>query len=1099
MKKAEIKVGGLYLAKISGKMVTVRVDRIRPRYEADHDTVAYEVTNLSTGRKVTFRSAAKFRGETHPEPKPNPGGNRNMPSDIQFRQMVKELEQEIAADTARANFNPRVQDAIESAPVEVSEETDPTVMLADSDTASVPDVEGEQRPDPTRTIHAAYLAPSAGTSVAGTVAPVSNLASKIAAARQTRTVGTAVAGMTPNDEQESILAVAADIDAASECGRVLVVGAGAGTGKTATLKMLEQVLSGRGQYTAFNTALVAESKAKFRKARCNTTHSLAFHAVGKLYQARLDKECMRSGAIARILGITDQQVTLKGQGAPDADGKPTDKVKTLSAEYLAGQVMVAIKKFCMSADREMTVSHLKYIDGIDVAVNDPRRPGETMRGRENNDRMKEYLLPYYRKAWDDLTRLDGQLPFAHDIYVKLWQLGTGNDRPIIAADYILLDEAQDTAPVFLDILMQQTHALLVLVGDDNQQIYCQPEGTKVVKTERSGRAEWSLTEVPIETLRIGDTVMSYSQTYRLGRLTKKGCRVSAITTRRVDEDLIAVRTSGHRSSYTKNHHCVVMLGSMLSGLWVVYMQRSGRNYRVGCCKGVYESQMNQIGPLVRAKQENADAIWILETFASKTDALAHERSLLSDFPGRCFLSSGGEEWWEFHLSNEQEATHIATAYDKDINEPLLNLGEEWVDKSRTPIVTAARNLVNGMLMLVFANVPYDEDDRGHTVRKQHWTSIEVSTFGYHGNVVSISVDGDHTYVADGIVTHNCWRGAVNAMGSFPDAPRRLLSQSYRFGQAIADVANTVLATLDEPTDLVMRGNPDMPSRVDVVDNPRCYLYRTNAGAIHRVMVSLKEGKKPHLIGGGADVVAWCQAAADLQAKRPTRHPELCCFDSWGEVVEYSKSDEGGDLRLMVKLVTEFGAEAIRDALKDMPKEEHADLVVSTAHKSKGREWKTVKLGPDFPLANKMSDSDRRLLYVAATRAQHTLDISDCPPFCGGEDGVGEQRRFVPGLEIQWTQTMPTYSEQAAVLNAPKKEVVPTPSVNGHSHLVASGVRAAAAGRFTWCKFGDRWCARGPVNVEVGTMVAVERRDGSKQEMTLKSVVHKYDDAWIYGV
>ena len=53
MKKSEIKVGGLYLAKVAGSVTTVRVDATRGS--------GYNVTNLRTGRKTTFRSAAKFR------------------------------------------------------------------------------------------------------------------------------------------------------------------------------------------------------------------------------------------------------------------------------------------------------------------------------------------------------------------------------------------------------------------------------------------------------------------------------------------------------------------------------------------------------------------------------------------------------------------------------------------------------------------------------------------------------------------------------------------------------------------------------------------------------------------------------------------------------------------------------------------------------------------------------------------------------------------------------------------------------------------------------------------------------------------------------
>ena len=67
MKKAETKVGSHYTAKVSGKLTIVRVDEIESGKDrlAVHGAPAhqdeYHVTNLATGRKTTFRSAAKFR------------------------------------------------------------------------------------------------------------------------------------------------------------------------------------------------------------------------------------------------------------------------------------------------------------------------------------------------------------------------------------------------------------------------------------------------------------------------------------------------------------------------------------------------------------------------------------------------------------------------------------------------------------------------------------------------------------------------------------------------------------------------------------------------------------------------------------------------------------------------------------------------------------------------------------------------------------------------------------------------------------------------------------------------------------------------------
>jgi hypothetical protein len=73
MKAKDIIVGGKYRAKISGRLTTVRVDATRIIHRIAgvtyggstiyRDAVVYDVTNLTTGRKTTFRSAAKFRGE----------------------------------------------------------------------------------------------------------------------------------------------------------------------------------------------------------------------------------------------------------------------------------------------------------------------------------------------------------------------------------------------------------------------------------------------------------------------------------------------------------------------------------------------------------------------------------------------------------------------------------------------------------------------------------------------------------------------------------------------------------------------------------------------------------------------------------------------------------------------------------------------------------------------------------------------------------------------------------------------------------------------------------------------------------------------------
>lgn len=67
MKKEEIKVGGIYTAKVNHRMVEVKVTNIKDgdyRRTFNQRAVSrtiYEGINLSTGRKVTFHSSIRFR------------------------------------------------------------------------------------------------------------------------------------------------------------------------------------------------------------------------------------------------------------------------------------------------------------------------------------------------------------------------------------------------------------------------------------------------------------------------------------------------------------------------------------------------------------------------------------------------------------------------------------------------------------------------------------------------------------------------------------------------------------------------------------------------------------------------------------------------------------------------------------------------------------------------------------------------------------------------------------------------------------------------------------------------------------------------------
>lgn len=228
-----------------------------------------------------------------------------------------------------------------------------------------------------------------------------------------------------------------------------------------------------------------------------------------------------------------------------------------------------------------------------------------------------------------------------------------------------------------------------------------------------------------------------------------------------------------------------------------------------------------------------------------------------------------------------------------------------------------------------------------------------------------------------------WRGAVDFMeNGLPGAERRFLSQSWRFGQAVADNANLWLEQLDTP--LRLTGNPGITSAInDFIERPRAVLCRSNAGALQALLNAQAIDQKAHLVGGATDIGKFCDAVVELQTKGKTFHRDLIAFESWNEVVEYVKESKAsaGDLGTWVNILEKHGVETVRHAVKTMTPEDLAEVTISTAHKAKGREWDTVRISDDFaPPVDKetgepkpLSSADIMLRYVAVTRAKLELE------------------------------------------------------------------------------------------------------------------------------
>jgi F-box protein 18 (helicase) len=223
--------------------------------------------------------------------------------------------------------------------------------------------------------------------------------------------------ITLTDEQEAV------ISKEVKPGEALKVIALAGTGKTSTLVEYANAHDHPMLYLAFNKSVEIEAKEKFGpNVRPKTWHALAYATHGRPY---------------RNLGNLRYYAVMK----------------FLKADvYAATLVCKTLENYLNSADEAISLKHVA-----------PDLLCKFKAGYESQ------LIDGARAVWEQVKRGNDPFPMTHSGYLKLYQLS----KPVIPARTILLDEAQDQAPVMVDIVRQQmaNGTRVILVGDKFQQIY----------------------------------------------------------------------------------------------------------------------------------------------------------------------------------------------------------------------------------------------------------------------------------------------------------------------------------------------------------------------------------------------------------------------------------------------------------------------------------------------------------------------------------------------------------------------------------------------------------------------------------------------------
>lgn len=235
-------------------------------------------------------------------------------------------------------------------------------------------------------------------------------------------------------------------------------------------------------------------------------------------------------------------------------------------------------------------------------------------------------------------------------------------------------------------------------------------------------------------------------------------------------------------------------------------------------------------------------------------------------------------------------------------------------------------------------------------------------------------DCKKVYVGDTYQSIYAFRQAVNAM-ELVSAPTKILSKSFRYGEAIADFATFII-----DGGIEVKGMEKIKSVVLEVgeEKPKQYtkIFRTNGALLYEAVDLISQGKKvkceidPYKF---KSMINSAQSLKDGDMKN-IKDDEVAMYQTWSDF----ESEDDPEIKRLVKIVNSNQSHRYIKALDQMIKDRGTksskyDVLLTTAHKSKGMEWNTVEIASDFNLEcifneDKKSQQEVNLFYVACTRA-----------------------------------------------------------------------------------------------------------------------------------
>lgn len=242
------------------------------------------------------------------------------------------------------------------------------------------------------------------------------------------------------------------------------------------------------------------------------------------------------------------------------------------------------------------------------------------------------------------------------------------------------------------------------------------------------------------------------------------------------------------------------------------------------------------------------------------------------------------------------------------------------------------------------------------------------------------------YIGDRFQSIYAFRGAIDALSQI-EAKKLNLTQSWRFGQDVAEVANFILSRVTRPPEWKLQGRPGHDTQVLPYNGnapARSFLLSRTNSRLFEGLVNLTN-KTFHVVGGFESISTQVSSALALSRgdRSNIREPLIMSYSHWDDMVS-DADDSDPEVKRLVKIVKDYGdtIPGILERLNKLykPNMHDADIIMSTAHKAKGLESSCVVVLDDFNTPNELREQyemreldptsynqELHLLYVALTR------------------------------------------------------------------------------------------------------------------------------------